>query len=68
MSSESRPHEDLLASTTLEAISRASGLKRSVLKRYANCDVCPREAQREKIVAALKKISAYLMTLADSMK
>ena len=54
--------------TTLEAISRASGLKRSALKRYANCDVCPREAQREKIVAALKKISADLMTLADSMK
>ena len=54
--------------TTLEAISRASGLKRSVLKRYANCDVCPREAQREKIVAALKKISADLMALADSMK
>lgn len=54
--------------TTLEAISRASGLKRSALKRYANSDVCPREAQREKIVAALKKISADLMTLADSMK
>ena len=54
--------------TTLEAISRASGLKRSALKRYANSDVCPREAQCELIVAALKKIASDLKELADSIK
>ena len=54
--------------TTLEAISRASGLKRSALKRYATGDVCPRETQCEKILQALKKISADLQELADNMK
>ena len=54
--------------TTLEAISRASGLKLSALKSYAMGDVCPREAQCEKILQALKKISADLQELADSMK
>ena len=54
--------------TTLEAISRASGLKRSALKRYATGDVCPREAQCEKILQALKKIASDLKELADNMK
>lgn len=54
--------------TTLEAISRASGLKRSALKRYATGDVCPREAQCEKILLALKKIASDLKELADNMK
>ena len=54
--------------TTLEAISRASGLRRSALKSYATGDVCPREAQCEKMLQALKKISADLQELADNMK
>ena len=54
--------------TTLEAISRASGLRRSALKSYATGDVCPRDAQREKILQALKKIASDLKELADSMK
>ena len=54
--------------TTLEAISRASGLKRSALKRYATGVVCPRDAQSEKILLALKKIASDLKELADSMK
>lgn len=54
--------------TTLEAISRTSGLRRSALKSYATGDVCPREAQCEKILQALKKISADLQELADNMK
>lgn len=54
--------------TTLEAISRTSGLRRSALKSYATGDVCPREAQREKILQALKKIASDLKELADSMK
>ena len=54
--------------TTLEAISRASGLKRSALKRYATGVVCPRDVQSEKILLALKKIASDLKELADSMK
>ena len=54
--------------TTLEAISRASGLRRSALKRYATGDVCPRDAQSEKILLALKKIDSDLKELADNMK
>lgn len=54
--------------TTLEAISRASGLRRSALKSYAMGDVCPRDAQSEKILLALKKIASDLKELADNMK
>lgn len=49
--------------TTLKAISRASGLKLSVLKKYASAEVYPRAEQREKIVAALKKIATDLVAL-----
>lgn len=54
--------------TTLKAIARASGLKLSVLKKYASADVCPRAEQRSRIVEALKKIATDLLALADSMK
>lgn len=48
--------------TTLKAISRASGLKLSVLKKYASAEVCPREEQREKIVNALRTIAKELLS------
>lgn len=51
--------------TTLKAISRASGLKLSVLKKYASAEVYPRAEQREKIVAALKKIAKDLLLLSE---
>ena len=47
--------------TTLKAISRASGLKLSVLKKYASAEVYPRAEQREKIVNALHTIGKALL-------
>ena len=49
--------------TTLKAISRASGLKLSVLKKYASAELYPREEQREKIVNALRTIAKELLAL-----
>ena len=48
--------------TTLKAISRASGLKLSVLKKYASAEVYPRAEQREKIVNALRAIAKELLS------
>lgn len=43
--------------TTLAAISKASGIKQGQLSHYANATSRPQQAQHERIVAGIKKIS-----------
>lgn len=49
--------------TTMAAISRASGINQKQLSHYANGLKKPRDAQRQRIIDGLRRISAQIMAL-----